>query len=49
MDDDIDLKTFGANIHSILRNSFFMESTVGEYAKRTISGIIDEVKQIEEF
>lgn len=38
-------KTLGANIHDLLSNSFFMsEGTVGEYSKRIINKLIDNIK-----
>lgn len=38
-------KTFGANIHMLLRDSFFMQSgLIGEYAKDTIHKLIDNLK-----
>merc|ERR1711879_292291 len=36
------IKTFGANIHELLSHSFFMKKgLLGEYAKGTITNIID--------
>ena len=35
------IETFGQNIHTILKNEFFMNSTMGEFAKR----IIQEISQ----
>ena len=32
--------TFGANIHTLLRNQFFMNITVGEFSRKKINGII---------
>ncbi len=37
------IKTFGANIHSLLANSFFMESTLGEFAKQKITEVIKDL------
>lgn len=34
------IKTFGANIHNLLKDGFFMDSTMGEYAINKIKGII---------
>lgn len=34
------LNTFGANIHTLLKDSFFMDSTIGEFAKIQINEII---------
>lgn len=39
--DDNNSKTFGANIHDLLVDSFFMPSTIGEYAQRKIREIVD--------
>ena len=33
--------TFGANIHDLLSNSFFMEATIGEFASYKIKEIVD--------
>lgn len=35
------IKTFGANIHNLLKNGFFMDSTMGEYAVKKIREIIE--------
>lgn len=32
--------TFGANIHDILKNGFFMNCTIGEFSKRKINAVI---------
>lgn len=34
-------KTFGANIHDLLSNSFFMNSSIGEFAESKIKKIVD--------
>lgn len=46
---DIDLRsTFGANIHMLLSNQFFMKSTIGELARQKINECIIELnKKIE--
>lgn len=36
----VNIDTFGANIHELLANSFFMSSTTGEIAKQNINDII---------
>lgn len=36
----VNINTFGANIHELLAHSFFMSSTIGEFAKKTINDII---------
>lgn len=45
-------KTFGQNIHMLLKSSFFMRSTIGEYAKGLIEWLLnllnDENKSYEE-
>lgn len=38
--DPIKTSTFGANIHELLADSFFMKSTIGEYSKQKIEEII---------
>lgn len=41
------LQTFGANIHDMLKNSFFLkQGAIGEYAKRFISKIVSEMDNI---
>jgi hypothetical protein len=35
-----DLNTFAANIHTLLKDSFFMESTIGKFAKCKINDVI---------
>ncbi|MDD7793715.1 hypothetical protein [Clostridium sp. 'White wine YQ'] len=43
-----DMKTFGANIHNLLMNSFFMKKgTSGEFAKERIDKIIKRILNIE--
>lgn len=37
-------KTFGANIHRLLMDEFFMQSTVGEYAKGKINEMIKNLQ-----
>ncbi len=32
--------TFGSNIHDLLKNSFFMDSTRGEFARQQINGVL---------
>lgn len=38
--------TFGSNIHSMLRNGFFMQSTIGEFAKEKIVSTFTKLKDI---
>ncbi|MCG2612771.1 AAA family ATPase [Terrimonas sp. NA20] len=40
------LKTFGANIHELLVNGFFMDHTLGEYALKKINQIVDFHKKV---
>lgn len=35
------INTFGANIHTLLKSSFFMESTMGEFARIKINEVIN--------
>jgi hypothetical protein len=39
-------QTFGSNIHTLLTKLFFMDSTIGEFAKNKITGIIAELENI---
>ena len=41
-------ETFGANIHSLLSHSFFMKSTIGEFAKRKIEDWIEGIEKGED-
>lgn len=46
---DIKLKTFGANIHTLLSDGFFMsDGLMGEFAKSKITEILDFLNDIEE-
>ena len=36
-----EIKTFGANIHDLLKDGFFLKAAIGEFAKRTINETID--------
>lgn len=43
--EEIHLSTFGANIHDMLKNSFFLKKgSIGEYANHIINNIIQEMK-----
>jgi energy-coupling factor transporter ATP-binding protein EcfA2 len=45
---DPKLITFGSNIHNVLKNAFFMEDgTMGEFAKGTITQLIEDLKKDE--
>ncbi|PEO41926.1 hypothetical protein CN563_24770 [Bacillus sp. AFS026049] len=37
------LNTFGTNIHTLLKDGFFMDSTMGEFATNKIRGIISSI------
>ena len=43
-----DFKTFGANITTLLANSFFMENLIGEFAKNKINEVIRWIIQAKE-
>ena len=43
-----DFKTFGANITTLLANSFFMENLIGEFAKNNINEVITWITQDKE-
>jgi hypothetical protein len=38
--------TFGTNIHTLLKNQFFMETTIGEFAKQKINDIYNKLKKL---
>ncbi|PHF12220.1 ATP-dependent nuclease [Bacillus toyonensis] len=40
------LNTFGANIHTLLKDGFFMSSTMGEFATNKIKGVISSINDI---
>ncbi|WP_315060184.1 AAA family ATPase [Capnocytophaga leadbetteri] len=46
--DKKDFKTFGANITTLLSNSFFMENLIGEFAKNKINDVIRWITQDKE-
>ena len=41
----ISSETFGANIHDLLRENFFMHSTIGSYALKNINKAINLLNQ----
>ena len=43
---EMDFKTFGANITTSLASSFFMEYLIGEFAKTKITNIIEKLNKI---
>lgn len=44
---ELPTETFGQNIHMLLKNSFFLNSTIGEFALRNIKGLFEELKSLE--
>ena len=47
INDSVNLVTFGANIHDLLRHGFFMKSgTMGDFAKIKIEAIVDEILEM---
>ncbi len=46
LEPDDTLKTFGANIHELLINGFFMRNTIGDYALKKINEIISFHKMV---
>lgn len=46
---DVDMNTFGANIHTLLSHGFFMkDGLMGEFAKEKINNIIEFHKKVEQ-
>ncbi|NFO28839.1 hypothetical protein FDB41_10575 [Clostridium botulinum] len=45
--DELLQRSFGQNIHTLLKESFFMKSTIGEYSRNKINEIIIALKPIE--
>ena len=45
---DEDIQTFGQNIHMLLANRFFMDSTIGERAERLITGLFEMLSEKKE-
>lgn len=41
-------QTFGANIHTLLRDSFFMNNTIGKFAYKKINKVINWLKNVEQ-
>ncbi len=42
----IEIETFGQNIHSLLKNTFFLDSTIGEFSLRLINKIYSKLVEI---
>lgn len=40
----VEIKTFGANIHDLLKNGMFMESTFGEFSKKKIREVLNKIE-----
>lgn len=43
------IKTFGANIYNLLKNSFFLDSFIGDFAKEKINNVIELLNSNKEF
>ena len=39
--------TLGQNIHTLLKNNFFMDYTIGEYSRKLIEAIISQIRNDE--
>ena len=44
-----DLKTFGANIIDLFKNTMFLESTFGKFATDKIKGVVDKIEKAEKY
>ena len=44
-----DLKTFGANIIDLFKNTMFLESTFGKFATEKIKGIVHKIEKAEKY
>ena len=44
-----DVKTFGANIIDLFKNTMFLESTFGKFATEKIKGVIDKIEKAEKY
>ena len=44
-----DLKTFGANIIDLFKNTMFLESTFGKFATEKIKGVVDKIEKAENY
>lgn len=45
---DTPKQTFGANIHTLLADSFFLDSTMGSYAEEKIKDLLNEIERIKQ-
>lgn len=43
---EIEIKTFGQNIHSLLKNTFFLDSTIGEFSLLLINKIYSKLVEL---
>ena len=44
-----DVKTFGANIIDLFKNTMFLESTFGKFATEKIKEVIDKIEKVEKY
>lgn len=44
-----DVKTFGANIIDLFKNTMFLESTFGKFATEKIKGMVDKIEKAEKY
>ena len=44
-----DVKTFGANIIDLFKNTMFLESTFGKFATDKIKGVVDKIEKAEKY
>ena len=44
-----DVKTFGANIIDLFKNTMFLESTFGKFATEKIKGVVDKIEKAEKY
>lgn len=44
-----DVKTFGANIIDLFKNTMFLESTFGKFATEKIKGLVDKIEKAEKY
>ena len=44
-----DMKTFGANIIDLFKNTMFLESTFGKFATEKIKGVVGKIEKAEKY
>ena len=44
-----DVKTFGANIIDLFKNTMFLESTFGKFATEKIKGVVEEINNTKDY